>query len=582
MRHLVVVIPGIGGSVLEDAKGRPVWGDTRRRVVGLLKDPGRLSLAESPSLHAVALMPSAGCVPPFRLHGYSGLVRGLRNGLGIDRPVRVDTVTTLPGYERDLTADVVLFPYDFRRGVRAAGERLAAEIGTRLAALTPPQRVRKVIVIGHSMGGPVARYWAGMQGQAVLCRAVVTVGTPHLGAPKAMDWIVNGAALGPGPVKAASRSLLGGVTDVLRDWPAVYDLLPTYRAILDETTPQTPEPRLLAELVGRAHNGFIADPALAAGVRAAGELHDDIAWAWSALEPELCPPVIPFLARDHGTPNAAFLRNGRLEVTGEDPHWQPNVGWRGDGTVPAIAAMPAELQGRRELEHPLIQRHTPMASAGSVVRFVRALTGEDGPVRGDGEEEVTRLGLDLVDAALLGEPVPVRVRLVRRAGGSRTVADPQARAVEVSLLLEPADGTQAPARVPMEPDGDEWTAGFVPPTAGVWRVTVEAVNLPGQAAPRVEDVVGVVDPDGDHGDAGNGRCAGPPALDAQRRPRRPGAVRADRGWGLLAGTRAPSTFRRRPCGARPAHLLRARGRRDRVRARADDEQAGPADGPPSA
>lgn len=515
MRHLIVVVPGIGGSVLEDAKGRAVWGDARRRVVGLLADPGRLSLSESPSLHPVALMPSAGCLPPFRLHGYSSLVRGLRNGLGVDRPVRVDTVTTLPGYQRDLSADVVLFPYDFRLGVRAAGERLAAEIAARVDGLSAQQRVRRVIVVGHSMGGLVARYWAGLPGQAALCRAVVTVGTPHLGAPKAADWVVNGAGLGSALVKATTRSLLDGVTDVLRGWPAVYDLLPTYRAVLDETGPGTPVPRFVAELVGRVDGGFVADRAFAAGVRAAGELHDEISRAWSEQEPLLRPAVIPFLARDHGTPNATFLRDGRLEVTDEDPHWQPNAGWRGDGTVPAIAAMPAELQRQRELEHPVTHRHTPMASAGSVVRSVRALTGDDGPVRGDAEEGA-RLGLDLDDAALVGEPVPVRARLVRRAGrsttggsptdGSTTVIDLQARHVEVSLLVEPADGSLAPVRVSMEPDGDGWTAGFAPPTAGAWRVTVEAAGLPGQVAPRVEDVVGVVDPDGSPGgDRGSGR-----------------------------------------------------------------------------
>jgi hypothetical protein len=75
LRHLIVVVPGIGGSVLADERMRPVWGDARRRVVQLLADPGRLSLAEAPGLHPVALMASAGHIPPFRLHGYDGLVR---------------------------------------------------------------------------------------------------------------------------------------------------------------------------------------------------------------------------------------------------------------------------------------------------------------------------------------------------------------------------------------------------------------------------------------------------------------------------------------------------------------------------
>ena len=56
---------------------------------------------------------------------------------------------------------MVLFPYDFRYGVRAAALRLQAEIELRLGGLSRPDRNRRVIMIGHSMGGLVARYWLG-------------------------------------------------------------------------------------------------------------------------------------------------------------------------------------------------------------------------------------------------------------------------------------------------------------------------------------------------------------------------------------------------------------------------------------
>src|SRR5688572_17442956 len=102
LRHLIVVVPGIGGSVLTDRRGNPVWGDSRKRVVQVLRHPGRLALSEAPSLHPIGLMPSAGYIPPFRLHGYDGLIRGLRNGLDTDRAVRVDVaIPTIHGYRRD-------------------------------------------------------------------------------------------------------------------------------------------------------------------------------------------------------------------------------------------------------------------------------------------------------------------------------------------------------------------------------------------------------------------------------------------------------------------------------------------------
>lgn len=496
LRHLIVVVPGIGGSVMADARGRPVWGDTRWRVVKVLQDPGRLSLTESPTLYPIGLMPSAGHLPPFRLHGYDGLVQGLRNEVGASRLVRVDCVSTADGYERDLSADVVLFPYDFRYGVRAAAERLAHEIGIRLASLSSQQKARRVIVVGHSMGGLVARSWAGLPGQARLCRAILTLGTPHLGAPKALDWVVNGAALGPGPVRAATVRILGDVTDVLRGWQAVYDLLPTYLAILDETDAGHDRELRPADLARRMGNGFATEPAYTAGVKEATALHDEISRAWSAMEPDTRPSVLPFLARDHGTPSAAYLREGRLVVTDEDPHWQPNPGWRGDGTVPAISAVPAELHGQREVECPVTQRHTPMASAGSVFRAIRALNGDPGPVRGDEAFDASaRLGVDLDDAVMLGEPVPVHARLIRPARGMAIDAGSGRPAVVPWLVVEPANYSMEASRLPMAADGDGWAATFEPSVPGAWRVSVEVTGLSGQPAPTVTDVVGVIDPD---------------------------------------------------------------------------------------
>ena len=493
LRHLIVVVPGIGGSVLYDDQGRPVWGDARRRVVRLLAYPERLSLEQVPVLYPTALMASAGHIPPFRLHGYDGLVRGLRNGLDVDRLVRVDTAAPMvPGYWRDLEADVVLFPYDFRYGVRRAAEQLAEELGVRLAGLRAGQRERRVIVVGHSMGGLVARYWAALPGQARMCRAVITVGTPHQGAPKALDWVINGARVGPGPVRGVTGRLLAKITDVLRGWQAVYDLLPIYRAVRDDSDPGGGTVLRPAELAGRLAGGFVTSPAYGDGVQDAARLHEQIKRFWTGLDPAR-PPVVPFLARDHGTPNAAFLRDGTLVVTDMDPDWQPNAGWRGDGTVPAISAVPAELQDRRELERAVTHRHTAMASAGEVIQAIRALTGDAGPVRGDESERLRpRLGLDLTDTAVFGDAVTVTARLTDPArAGIRHSGD----RVAVWLTAEPADHSMDAARMPMRPGEEGWTAAFTPSVAGAWRVTVEVTGLAGQAAPRIGDVIGVIDTD---------------------------------------------------------------------------------------
>jgi hypothetical protein len=55
--------------------------------------------------------------------------------------------------------------------------------------------------------------------------------------------------------------------------------------------------------------------------------------------------------------------------------------------------------------------------------------------------------------------------------------------------------------MPMKSAEDGWTAAFVPSAPGAWQVTVEATGLTGQSAPRIKDIVAVIDPgDGGHGD----------------------------------------------------------------------------------
>jgi len=105
-------------------------------------------------------------------------------------------------------------------------------------------------------------------------------------------------------------------------------------------------------------------------------------------------------------------------VRREDPGWQPNPGWRGDGTVPAISAVPPELAGSEDLGHPLRDRHSPMSGPRGWYRWcgrwwVTALDGVRGvPVEG------LQLGVDLDDAAVAGQPVTVGARLEGEPGAT--------------------------------------------------------------------------------------------------------------------------------------------------------------------
>jgi hypothetical protein len=182
---------------------------------------------------------------------------------------------------------------------------------------------------------------------------------------------------------------------------------------------------------------------------------------------------------------------GSLEVAVTDPGWQPNPGWRGDGTVPALSAIPPELAPPvfSDRWHHVLERHVPMAGANAVVEMVRSLVGDDvSAVRG-GPAEGLRLGIDLDDAAVLGEPVPVTVRLLDGAAP----ADPTG--VRVFLTAQPEDRSGEPETIEADAHAHGWRATFTPRGPGLWRVRVQAVNPTGSEPPMVSDSVAVLAPE---------------------------------------------------------------------------------------
>lgn len=473
LRHLVVVVPGIGGSVLAAPDGTTAYEVGRRTLAKRLLSPGVLDLDGPVELTPVGLIESVTVFPGFTVAGYEGLVNRLTDTF----QARVDVAR--PGAERDLAADVVLFPYDFRVGIAETAQRLADEIAQRLVGFDEKDRLRRVIVIGHSMGGLVARYWLGPLQGARYCRGLVTAGTPHRGAPKALDWLVNGVRFGPIPYTPATR--------VLRAWPSVYDLLPRYPVARNEQTGALHHPH---ELTGVATPDFLERAA------ASYRMHTDIEKAWTELaagDSVARPELVPLFARGHATPSRVTVDKGRLRVRKQPaPDWLPEPGWQGDGTVPAISAIPIELDGQRAAWQAVVQRHVPMAGAPAIVEAVRNLNGESlAWVRGD-RPEGPWLGLDLDDCAAQDTPVEVAAWL-------HGVDPAAAGSVRVWLTVKPLDPPESgvvvkPPRVPMTAVEDRWEATVEPLAAGMYEVTVEAVNVPEVDRVVCRDVLAVLEP----------------------------------------------------------------------------------------
>ncbi|HET8681285.1 MAG TPA: hypothetical protein VFM54_05355, partial [Micromonosporaceae bacterium] len=328
----------------------------------------------------------------------------------------------------------------------------------------------RVIVVAHSMGGLVARYWLGPLGGAPYCRALVTVGTPHRGAPKALDWLVNGARLGGIAHPAA--------TEVLRGWPGLYDLLPRYRAVWCAERDAAVYPY---ELDGVAPAGFVAE------ARRSFAMHGEIEKAFTELSQRPAdqrPEVVALFARGHATLGRAVWADGELRVVKDpDPQWLPNAGWRGDGTVPAISAVPIELDEERRSWRAVPERHGPMAATPAVVEILKTFASASlAAVRGDTPDHPW-LGLDLEGCVPAGEPVPVEARLYGAPAG------PAAVWVRVKSL-DDGNVRRQPCRMAETADG--WRAVLDPLPEGRYGVAVEAVNVPGVDRVRCVDMVAAV------------------------------------------------------------------------------------------
>lgn len=478
-RHLVYVLPGIGGSVLERPAGGGGWSTAWDAGFGDIKDlvlnPGRLSVDEHEHLRPVGLIDSKHLLPGWPVvHGYNRLVREL---------------AALPGVRLDAghpdarvpDANVVLFPYDFRRSLAEAAQRLDADVRVRLEALGGDP-LRRVVIVAHSLGGLVARFWMGpLQGWR-LCRALATLGTPHRGAPKALDVVANGVPIGVGRLAGPARMLAG--------WASVGELMPAYQAVwdLDAQTALYPHELLLASVASLAGAGY--------GV------HRQINEAWSDLVPRSGPEVRAYFGYSHATARSAVWSGGSLRVLSGAPQGVgPDLlGWEqdlGDGTVPAFSAVPVESSGHDVRDLRVRDKHTPLAVntlIGRLLEFYEGradITAVQGASTADSAGAAPVLGVDVGELHAAGTPVPVQVA-VRHAVGP-------VEQVPVWVQAFPADGVGgraalAEVRAVWDPKRQMFAAELSGLGPGLFDVVVKARSVPGAGDLVCADAFGVVEP----------------------------------------------------------------------------------------
>lgn len=468
-KHLVVIVPGIGGSVL----ARPgnvdtiVWDAGFGDIAGLECHPGELSVAEHPELVPVGLIADKRLLPGWTVvHGYDGLLKrlALLPGAVVDEghPER-----------RVRGANVVAFPYDFRRSIVPAAQRLAAQVAGRLDELGAERdQDKRVVVVAHSLGGLVARFWLGPLGGWRVCRSLITLGTPHRGAPKALDLLVNGVRL-PGWPRILRRP-----TALLRDWDSLYELLPRYRCVWD------------ADAATARYPYELPTPRLAGRAGAAFAVHQEVARVWEQTVPRSGPEMVVRLGYSHQTASSARWAGGRLSMSKKCPSWLELPGWQddhGDGTVPAISAVPTELDGVDARGLRVLERHGPIASLAEIVELLESYEGRAPLAPARGEERPASVGVDLAEMYQAGEPIPLAARL---------------HGLDFELPDQPvwatlrAAGTMPPVaevRMDWDPGTGAFRTDLPGGRSGLYEITVQARAVPGAGDMSVTDTVGVLD-----------------------------------------------------------------------------------------
>lgn len=439
MPDVIVLLPGITGSELR-RNGEIVWGWSGRALLSNLLTQGRdyvdkLWVAnDSPTadtladgIEATRLLPDLHVLPGiWKIDGYGAVADYITSQFEV-----VEGENFFP------------FPYDWRRDCRAAAHRLRRQSQEWLEAWRTRSGQRadaKLILVAHSMGGLVSRYFLEVLEGWRDTRALVTFGTPYRGALNAVDAISNGLV----------EMGVVDLTPLARTMNSLYQLLPVYACVQDA-----------GSALRRVVDGGIPHADLAR-VADAFEFHEEIrrAVATHAQDETYRRDryrIYPIVGYRQPTFQSGTIAGDRVELHtslgGQDMH--------GDGTVPRVSAMPAELTDAAQGMF-ASTRHAALQNADAVTTHLGGvLTGLYLPVETfRAHTHRAQLALSLRDVYRRGEAVDIAVRSTR--------AD-----VALVATFEDVERVADTIELPMEAQSDgSFTVRFDAPRMGAYRVRV--------------------------------------------------------------------------------------------------------------
>jgi pimeloyl-ACP methyl ester carboxylesterase len=436
MRDVVVCLPGIMGSVLKK-DGRDVWNISGGALINALRTLGGsihdLKLEEDPpdvddlgdGITAPEVIRDVHLIPGlWKIDGYTKMLRYIEETFDVTRG-----------------KNLFEFPYDWRRDNRVAARRLDVLGHQWLDAWRASSGAAdaKLVLVGHSMGGLIARHFLECRGGWSDTRTLVTFATPYRGSVNALDTLVNG-----------KKIKFFDLTEFARSMTSIHQLLPTYPcydggdgepAYVDE-----------ADIPHLDHAKTKAALDFHREIRAAVDDHlkDD-----SYVEGRYSLGRIVGISQP--TNQSARRKGDRVEllrtIRGEDP--------LGDGTVPRPSATPLEYEDDQGAAFSA-ERHASLQNDDhALLQLTGVLTGNTihwGRFRG--VVSMIDVSLDVDDLYSTSDPIVVR---------ARPEDDPIEPLVVVAVDVETGEER---AKQPLQPRDDGWYESELGPLPeGVYRVT---------------------------------------------------------------------------------------------------------------
>ncbi len=417
----VIIIPGIMGSTLVDAESREtLWGLNKAGWWVSAWTTGdalkRLAVTDQERNGAVGRIRAGSLL---RFPAFAPILQGFEPYTdlvaGIGRVVA----------DRDAIRE---FPYDWRLSIEHNAGELAKAATCHLKrwrAHPQGSADAKLVLVAHSMGGLIARYYTHVLGAGGDVRTTVTLGTPYYGSVKAAHILASGRGA---PLPLPHRRL----RRLSATMPGLYDLLPFYRCLDEGTTARRLTAADVAGLGGDldlATESITRHECLMSGP--AGDLRLLVGTDQPTMQSMSVTGGVltPLMHTCHVDDQGRVVRREDLA---------------GDSTVFRRAAAGFDLPPST-----LPQSHGALASTEEAISHVRDVLTNDtaGPPLGG----LTRIGVDVPDVISVDQVLTITVTGAQPAGTSCRIVDVFTNRLVALPPLQRQDGVTTASAVLSRP-----------------------------------------------------------------------------------------------------------------------------------